>query len=128
MYLNNVEPITHLFKVLQATEQTEDVGDPAVATGQNRWLYVVQPCTVQVLETDKPVIQVVSTAPFLNAWNMYEVPNTHTTVMGITVANLPGNFTLQPIETGAVVPGSYTQGEERNMVFLWYPNQWDGTC
>ena len=52
MYLNVTEPVVHMFKVLSSTLQTENVGDPPVATGQNRWVYVVQPCTVQVLDTD----------------------------------------------------------------------------
>lgn len=125
-YLNVTEPVVHMFKVLSATLQTELVDE--IPTGQNRWLYVVQPCTTQVLNTDKPVVQVISTAPPVKAWNLYEVDNDHTIAMGVTVANLPGSYDLQPIPDDTVVPGSYTQGEERNFVFLWYPNQFDGAC
>ena len=128
MYLNVTEPVVHMFKVLSSTLQTENVGDPPVATGQNRWVYVVQPCTVQVLDTDVPKVEVFSTSPPVKAWNLYEVTNTDTTAMGVTVEDLPGSFDLQPIPNNTVVPGSYTQGEERNFVFLWYPNQFDGAC
>jgi hypothetical protein len=116
-YLNNIEPAVHTFKVL-SSEVIDD----------NRWKYVVQPVTVQLLDTDAPVTAAPADEAFHEAWNVYEVANTSTVAMGITVADLPGTFDLQPIPDDSIVPGFYTQGEERMAVLLFWPNQFDGAC
>lgn len=115
-YVNNNEPFTQLFKVVSSEAQL-DGGLPA-----NRWLYVVQPCVLMVLDTDEPVAVVEPTAPFLKAWNVYEIGNTPSLALG-----LPTNTgsTLQPIPDDAIVPGSYRRGEERLLIWMAYPNQWE---
>ena len=116
-YLNNNEMVVGAFKVVSST---------SVATHQ--WSYVVQPCILGVYDTDVPKASVMTDATYVKAWNVYEIGNTATVAMGITVADLPGTFALAPIPDDAIVPGCYAQGEERMMVYLWWPNQFDGAC
>jgi hypothetical protein len=68
------------------------------------------------------------------AINMHEIGNTNTTAMGVTIASLPGDYTLQsaPVGAGVLVwlsPGADqdTNGITPLSVFQW-PNQFDGTC
>jgi len=116
-YLNNIEPAVHTFEVVSA-----EVLDA------NRWLYVVKPSAVQVLDTDAPVHATATSAAFFKAWNVYEISNSSTSAMGIDPATLPGTYELKPIPTGSIVPGFYTQGEERMAVLVMWPNQFDGAC
>jgi hypothetical protein len=116
-YLNNIEPAVHTFKVRSSS-----------VIDDNRWKYVVQPVAVQLLETDAPVTAAPADEAFFEAWNVYEIANTADLAMGIAVADLPGTFELQAIPTDSIVPGFYTQGEERMAVLLFWPNQFDGDC
>jgi len=122
-YLNNFEPLTHLFQVESSTELT----DPVTEEGENRWVYVVRPVMLQVYN-DRPVPVVMSTAPFVKAWNVYEAINTSGTALGIQTADLPGTFEPKPIPDGSIVPGTYTQAEQTLVVYLWWPTQFDGDC
>ena len=116
-YLNNIEPAVHTFKVLSSS-----------VVDSNRWKYIVQPVTVQLLDTDAPAVGSTAISAYHEAWNVYEVANTSTVAMGITVANLPGTFELKAIPDDTIVPGFYTQGEGRMAVLLFWPNQFDGAC
>jgi len=122
-YLNNFEPITHLFRV----ESSSPLTDPVTEAGENRWVYVVRPVMLQVYN-DRPVPVVMSTAPFVKAWNVYEAVNTSGIALGISTATLPGTFAPKPIPAGSIVPGTYTQAEQTLVVYLWWPTQFDGDC
>ncbi len=122
-YLNNFEPLTHLFQVESSTELT----DPVTEDRENRWVYVVRPAMLQVYN-NRPVPVVLSTAPYVKAWNVYESVNNSGTAFGIQTLGLPGTFEAKPIPDGSIVPGTYTQAEETLVVYLWWPNQFDGAC
>jgi len=102
-------------------------------TDQNRWLYEVD--EVQITDHNTATISA-------NGWksggkyaiNTAEWGNTATTAAGITVANLPGTYALQPIPTdslvilwGAATTGSIGGGPKWIGVFE-RTNHFDGGC
>ena len=124
-YLNTVQGMTQLYEIQSSTEITD--GDPLV--GQNKWRYVVKPATLQTMSpTTAPVKGLSSDETFLTGWNVYESQNTDAVAMGIDTGTLPGNFNLQPIPDGEIVPGWYYQGGDQLSIFLAWPNQFSGEC
>ena len=74
------------------------------APADGRWIYTV----VEVLFTNDRTIEDLSGATDqpLNSWNVInlrEMGNTTTVHDGVTIADLPGTFALQPIPNGAMV-------------------------
>ena len=69
------------------------------------------------------------TLPRAGVWNVCELANTQTVAMGITIANLPGTFALQPVPDGTIVPVWLGVDDSSEWTgFLIWPNQFDGEC
>ena len=126
-YMNTVQGPTQLYEVKSAIMIMSDPPAPAQPVAQNKWKYVVEPTSLQVISAGTAPVKSGSAEPtFLTAWNTYETENTDLSVMGLAVAGLPGDFELKPIPVGAVVPGWYYNGGDQLTVFLAWPNQ--GEC
>jgi len=94
----------------------------------NRWMYKCKsmrfnPDTGLVSEQVNPF-----ELPRPCVWNICEINNNATTAMGITVANLPGDFELKPVPIDTIVPVWLTMFESKYTGFLIWPNQFDGDC
>jgi len=127
-YLNTVQGVTQLYEVMSSVEIDIGIGGAKL----NKWIYNVRPTTLQIFDRDAgPVKQnTFVDETYLTAYNVYETENDSETAMGIDVSlgELPGTFKLQPIPNGTVVPGWYYQGGDALVIFVAWPNQFDGTC
>ena len=59
--------------------------------------------------------------------NVYELGNTTSAHMGITLSTLPGTYAVQPIPDDRIVPGIMIDPEDPKVILFW-PNQFDGAC
>jgi len=115
-------------RYMKVIESTAVPTDPAGGVS-NRWKYQLEsinfdPQTGVVgSPTEKFVL------PQATVWNVFEMSNTELVAMGITIANLPGTFVLQPVPTGTIVPAWLTMDDTNKWTgFLLWPNQFDGAC
>ena len=142
-------------KLIRITDSTDmnargpqtDPGDPeadppvpptydADITIPNRWWYDVEEISLKN-PADKDSWKVTSPRPMV-AINLAEAANTDTQAMGITLADLPSGFSLQPIPDGTVVlawtcSSPYEKGETHNefkgyVLAFTLANQFDGSC
>mgnify|MGYP003143919742 CR=1 FL=1 len=94
----------------------------------NRWKYQVRSIK---FDTDTGEIGTPAdafTLPRAGIWNVCELANTQSVAMGIQIVNLPGNFALQPVPIGTIVPVYLTVDDNKWTGFLIWPNQFDGAC
>lgn len=103
-----------LMRVVSSTEQVDDNDN-----GLNRWDYEINYGNW----TDETTLS--SVADFA-AENVWEKSNDGSVAMGITVANLPSGFSLQPCPDDTFVLAFYSP-QSMKWLFQW-PNQFDGTC
>ena len=114
-----VDQAIGLWKVRSSTE---------IETDGNRWSYVVSPVSLQIYGSETEPVAADDSTTFATAWNVYELNNTTTQAAGVTVP-VPGtDFVLKPIPDDYIVPGAYARGYEKQIVYLWFPNQFDGAC
>lgn len=118
---DNIQQRVQFFRVIEST--------PFTTTDIGKWEYTVI-AVYPTMSTDADEVEWTDSdqSAFNGALNLYEQGNTTTVHMGITIANLPGTFELQPIPDDAIVPGMYISAQNFDAVFLWYPNQFDGAC
>lgn len=141
-----------LVRVMSSTEMNArgpetDPGDPTAdppvpptydddITVPNRWWYEVEELSIKN-PTDSEAWKVTSPR-VMTAINTEEMANTETVALGITLADLPTGFSLQPIPDGTIalawtcttphVRGE-THAEFQGYVLAFSStNQFDGTC
>ncbi len=118
---NQLAPVS-LFEIQSAT---------SAGTNAGRWVYVVKPAATFAAVNDATGAMTIDHGEVdsytFQAVNVYEIGNTTTVHLGITIADLPGTFALQPIPTGRIVPGIMIDPENPKVVVFW-PNQFDGAC
>ena len=102
-------------------------------SGANKWKWKYRLAAVQ-FDEPTPVISepadMFDTATDI-AINLAEQSNTETVASGITVGDLPGNFELQPIPTGAYVMAyimSMPDDDTPILPMFSRPGEFDGDC
>jgi hypothetical protein len=112
----------YVMRVAAYTEQFEADG----VTGRNQWLYDLEPVNwgtdyLYVAAADTPLI-------WNNCINIWEINNTSTTAMGLTVD--PTLSTLEPAPVGAIVmvythPAAEDDNGIKPLIVFQWPNQWE---
>lgn len=103
-----------------------------ISGATNRWIYTWRKANVDSTASTPDYAFSDSDDAALNgtALNVLEGGNTATTLMpGVTLANLPGGFTVGPVANGCYVlltPKRLADGSE--MYFFCVPNPIDGEC
>ena len=107
-------------------------------TGESgRWEYMVQVVEFGELAKDTPTVPTIPSGgpEEYKAYNLYEYSNTSSSHMGIDPDDLPGDYELQPVPNGTIVPAFIANGLEADtsatagsLIVILYPNQFDGDC
>ncbi len=105
-------------------------------TVPNRWWYEVEELSIKN-PTDSEAWKVTSPR-VMTAINTIEMGNTETQAMGVTLANLPSGFSLQPIADGTILHAwtcvsPFVKGETHKefqgyVLAFSATNQFDGEC
>ena len=118
---DNIQQRVQFFRVIEST--------PFTTSGIGKWEYTVI-AVYPTMSSDADEVEWTDSdqSAFYGALNLYEQANTTTVHQGITVSTLPGTFELKPIPDNSIVPGQYISSQNFDGVFIWYPNQFDGSC
>ena len=112
----------YVMRVVAATEQFEEDG----VIGRNQWLYDLEPVN---WGTDYLYVDSADTPQVLNnCINLWEINNTSTTAMGLTVGTVDATLMSAPVDA-IVMVYTHPAAEDENgiaplCVFQW-PNQWE---
>ena len=103
------------------------------ATGANKWKWLYRLVTIQFDASTPTITETVNMFDTVTdiAINLAEQSNTETIASGITVADLPGDFELQPIPVGAYVMAwliSVPDDDTPILPMFSRPGEFDGEC
>ena len=101
----------------------------SVSLAANKWKYRLQECGIDSLTGEifipNPIRFDTETE---RAFNLAELNNTATVASGLTVANIPGGFTLQPVANGTLVWATMRYDENGLICIFNLAGEFFGAC